>query len=498
MNCLILSSNPNTQHCKLQRVKRWLKNSKQSTMSSKPKIKIYKTRKQRNLVLNTRKICSDDSSSLKNALPLATPSKKVPTKIVPAVKAAKKPNVAKTRKTTPKIRRLAKSNTNLQQAKNDLPKQSKVAALSLVTLPSYSYCPELPEAQQISNLVNKDNHSSSMSHISEMESPGECSLDDLPPDAMYLPKRYILTCKKCTKAQKTECKHVYGCHKNSRKNNDNNSSLSSDKDCFELALGEQFKKVVHLEPDATFTVSSGDETPPTKEFKRMDIPLLRQMPVIITSPKPISELKSQLDAALGASNYTAVSTQNGTRVCCVNDSTVNKLSSFLRSSDLEFYSHQPPTDRGCRIFIKYLYVPPPLHWIRSDLHELGYKVRFIEHMSKDSVNTFKAEIEAGLFTETIFELSTLGKRRVKIEPLNRHLEIPQCHRCQQLGHTRHYCARQHTCVKCAGKHPSAECVKPIEEKPTCANCGGDHTANYRGCIAYKNALQLRLSTQHRN
>jgi len=40
-------------------------------------------------------------------------------------------------------------------------------------------------------------------------------------------------------------------------------------------------------------------------------------------------------------------------------------------------------------------------------------------------------------------------------------------------------------VKCAGNHWTKECKKPIDTKPTCANCGGEHPANYKGCPVYK-------------
>ncbi|GBM07309.1 hypothetical protein AVEN_187862-1 [Araneus ventricosus] len=39
------------------------------------------------------------------------------------------------------------------------------------------------------------------------------------------------------------------------------------------------------------------------------------------------------------------------------------------------------------------------------------------------------------------------------------------------------------CVICAGSHESKECPNKIKEnfERKCANCGGNHTASYRGC-----------------
>lgn len=44
------------------------------------------------------------------------------------------------------------------------------------------------------------------------------------------------------------------------------------------------------------------------------------------------------------------------------------------------------------------------------------------------------------------------------------------------------------CVKCAGKHPTHDCKKSINEEPKCANCSGAHTASYRGCSEFEAAL----------
>jgi hypothetical protein len=47
-------------------------------------------------------------------------------------------------------------------------------------------------------------------------------------------------------------------------------------------------------------------------------------------------------------------------------------------------------------------------------------------------------------------------------------------------------------VKCLFGHGPAECpFKDKEQKAKCTNCGGDHPANYRGCIFYKEFIVRR-------
>jgi hypothetical protein len=62
----------------------------------------------------------------------------------------------------------------------------------------------------------------------------------------------------------------------------------------------------------------------------------------------------------------------------------------------------------------------------------------------------------------------------------------QCKRCQGFGHTQRNCGYAPRCVACVGSHLSGGCSTPWEE-PQCCGCGENHTANYRGCIKWKEA-----------
>lgn len=67
---------------------------------------------------------------------------------------------------------------------------------------------------------------------------------------------------------------------------------------------------------------------------------------------------------------------------------------------------------------------------------------------------------------------------------------PQCLNCQEFGHTKKYCRLPSVCVKCGDIHKTSECSNSKND-PTlkrCGNCGGNHTANYRGCPVF---IQLK-------
>ncbi|GBP92154.1 Nucleic-acid-binding protein from transposon X-element [Eumeta japonica] len=76
-----------------------------------------------------------------------------------------------------------------------------------------------------------------------------------------------------------------------------------------------------------------------------------------------------------------------------------------------------------------------------------------------------------------------GLSGITVEPPYKKGGPGQCHRCQNYGHAAAHCYAQPRCVKCTVPHWTKECTRTreSEEKPSCVLCGGDHTANYKGC-----------------
>ena len=73
----------------------------------------------------------------------------------------------------------------------------------------------------------------------------------------------------------------------------------------------------------------------------------------------------------------------------------------------------------------------------------------------------------------------------------------QCFRCQAHGHISANCNKKAVCVKCAGNHDTRDCKKTLETPPTCANCKGNHPANYSKCPALLASLAKKKRThQH--
>lgn len=100
----------------------------------------------------------------------------------------------------------------------------------------------------------------------------------------------------------------------------------------------------------------------------------------------------------------------------------------------------------------------------------------------------KTEISPILVTVTsatkineIRELYAINHVRFRVVPYEEKRGIPQCHRCQQFGHTKNHCGQIVVCVRCSGNHPSSACTQEKEVK--CSNCGQNHVASFRECPA---------------
>ena len=70
----------------------------------------------------------------------------------------------------------------------------------------------------------------------------------------------------------------------------------------------------------------------------------------------------------------------------------------------------------------------------------------------------------------------------------------RCYQCQRYGHKANTCNGQEKCGICSKRHNVKECPeknKSTEEKESkCPNCGGKHSASYRGCPKFKIAKQI--------
>ncbi|KAF7265747.1 hypothetical protein GWI33_020830 [Rhynchophorus ferrugineus] len=111
---------------------------------------------------------------------------------------------------------------------------------------------------------------------------------------------------------------------------------------------------------------------------------------------------------------------------------------------------------------------------------------------KNPLPMFYIDLKPNGNNKVLYEITKLENNISKCETPHTEIILPQCTRCQAHGHTETYCRKSYRCVKCAGEHKTGDCTRKVrDEKVKCANCNGNHPANYKGC-AVQRQLQQKL------
>lgn len=186
-------------------------------------------------------------------------------------------------------------------------------------------------------------------------------------------------------------------------------------------------------------------------------------------------------------------------VACLED--YRALQSKLKEEETSFYVFKDPEQvLPIKLVIRNLPNDTNPDEIKSELLEKDFPVLEVKQLSstRKTNNSVRDKIKIPLFlvtlknedkTREIMKLETLLYIKIKVENYIRPPGPKQCFKCQGFNHVARNCHKNPICVKCAGLHLTENCKKTHEEKPKCANCGQQHTANYKGCISYAEQLK---------
>lgn len=72
-------------------------------------------------------------------------------------------------------------------------------------------------------------------------------------------------------------------------------------------------------------------------------------------------------------------------------------------------------------------------------------------------------------------------------------QVRRCFKCLAYDHLAEACTKNETCIHCGKDRHTAKGERCAAPKPHCANCGGDHSASYKGCPAYKQAVEKGIT-----
>lgn len=161
------------------------------------------------------------------------------------------------------------------------------------------------------------------------------------------------------------------------------------------------------------------------------------------------------------------------------------LSKYYMTNMVQFHTFQNPNDKPLSVIIRNVPISLTEDEIKQELEELKYPVKSVTRLmnrDKHPIPICAVILPSNDVSNNILQLEYLANCKVTVEIWRKQHHIPQCHNCQQYGHTKNYCAAKPRCVKCNQDHHTKDCKKDSNTKPYCVNCQGNgHPASYRGC-----------------
>ena len=174
---------------------------------------------------------------------------------------------------------------------------------------------------------------------------------------------------------------------------------------------------------------------------------------------------------------------NSVKVNTKSADSYRKLIHLLKQGNVEYYMYQPRDERAYGVVIKILDATISTDDIKDELQSIEFKIRNVVNIrnwkTKQPLALFFTDQEPSENNKNIYELKSLLGTKIIVEPPRKKREIPQCHRYQEYGHTKSYCIKAYSCVKCTDNHQTEECTKSKDLLLKCALCGGLHPANYK-------------------
>lgn len=220
-------------------------------------------------------------------------------------------------------------------------------------------------------------------------------------------------------------------------------------------------------------------------------------------------------------------TQHGTKVFSQNNNEFNILKKFFTDKNIHYYTHTLYDERRVKICLYGLY--------KMNVNELKNELSTTHKIRPVDIKIIEPRIQNKRYDEEcIYILYFQKKDNMKIEMLKKitglfNIKVnwkyysskshgpTQCSNCQDFGHGTENCRMKPKCIRCSGVHNSSKCPllpktapdskgnsvpdiksKIPDDKIKCANCGSNHTANFRGCNYRKQFIELKQQIRPRN
>lgn len=230
-------------------------------------------------------------------------------------------------------------------------------------------------------------------------------------------------------------------------------------------------------------------------------------PLIISGVTNYDKMLTVLNRVAGEQNFHCKTQNDGDmRILPKTVEAYKELEKYLETTGVDFHTYQIKSERTFDVVLHGLHRSYDKVELTEILTARGYNVKKVSLMQR---SVYDRDLQTRVFVDTdkflihlfpneknktIYDVTSIDQCIVHIEP--RHVQSrdivgPQCTRCWRRGHTKNFCKRSVTCGICTEDHWTSDCKQPKTTIPRCANCGANHTANWKGCIDYQAKLRRR-------
>lgn len=213
----------------------------------------------------------------------------------------------------------------------------------------------------------------------------------------------------------------------------------------------------------------------------------RVPPIVLRDKTKWNALRTEI-ARRGIQTVKSINNNHGIRILPRTKNDYRLLVDAVTQLKYEFHSYQLTEDKPLKVVLRGIPETIKPEEIQQDLHDQGFNILQCSRMTVgDTANRRDTPLIFISLPRTeasaeIYKIQHVCGLCITVENKTVKKEFAtQCHRCQLYGHGQRLCRAEPRCVKCAEKHPSAECTKARNIPAVCALCGGPHPANYKAC-----------------
>lgn len=213
-------------------------------------------------------------------------------------------------------------------------------------------------------------------------------------------------------------------------------------------------------------------------------------PIFVNGVKNITPLVKLLDGVAKLQYEIKALADNQVKVQPKTTESYRTIVKALNDKNTEFHTYKLKEERSYKVVLKNMHHSINCEDIKAEIEKLGHTVTNVcnikQYSTKLPLPMFFVELKPASNNKDIYNVEYLQQCKIKFEPPKHKRDIVQCAKCQRYGHTKNFCYQKPRCVKCLGDHTTGECSRKTKSKDVrCVLCGGNHPANYKGCLVYK-------------